>query len=71
VQLYIAPFAMSMLKMLRYKAAGHGVFGPPVDSDNPKLSTLGSLGSSVEDNNTARQNSWPQALALFDQVLKP
>lgn len=58
------------VQLLKYKDAGHAVFGLPVDRNDPEFSTLGSIGGSVAGNEAAREASWPHALALFDEALK-
>ncbi len=59
------------VELLSYADAGHAVFGPPVDPDNPNFSALGSLGGSAAGNQKARQDDWPSAMAFMDEALKP
>lgn len=60
----------SRVELLEYDDAGHVVFGPPLEREDPKYSLLGSIGGSAEGNNSARNDSWSHLLALFDEVLK-
>jgi dienelactone hydrolase len=56
-------------RLLRYKDAGHAVFGTPVDAATvPRLAALGGSG---EGNQAARADSWPKALAFLKRHLQP
>ena len=57
--------------LLEYDDAGHALFGPPVDDDDPRLPALGSLGGSAAGNNAARKDDWPRVLAFLKTALKP
>jgi dienelactone hydrolase len=54
--------------ILRYKDAGHQVFGPAV-AGSPDW--LASLGGSAAGNNAARADSWPKVLAFLKITLGP
>jgi dienelactone hydrolase len=54
--------------VLRYKDAGHTVFGPPVDGPHDWLA---SLGGTADGNNAARAESWPKVVAFLRATLKP
>jgi hypothetical protein len=56
--------------VLRYKDAGHQVFGPPVDKSKPH-EWLASLSGSADGNAAARDDSWPKVVAFLRAVLKP
>jgi len=60
----------SRVQLLAYKDAGHGVFGVPVASDDPKLAKLGDLGGTPAGNNAARHDSWPKLLAFLAGALQ-
>lgn len=57
--------------VLRYKDAGHGVFGVPVDKSGPGYATLGGLGGTAEGNAAARADGWPKALSFLKAHLEP
>ncbi len=54
--------------ILRYPAAGHGVFGPPPPAPNPALAQLG---GTPEGNLAARADGWPKVLAFLAARLRP
>jgi len=54
--------------ILRYKDAGHAVFGPPVSGPHDWLA---SLGGSADGNNAARADSWPKVVAFLRARLRP
>jgi dienelactone hydrolase len=56
--------------VLRYKDAGHQVFGPPVDTAGPH-DWLASLGGTAAGNAAARVDGWPKVVAFLRAVLKP
>ena len=56
---------------LKYPAAGHAAFGPPIPAGNPALAMLQALGGDPAGNVAARAESWPRALAFLDQALRP
>jgi hypothetical protein len=57
-------------KVLRYKDAGHQVFGPPVDQTKPH-EWLASLGGSVDGNAAAREDAWPKVITFLRAALRP
>ena len=56
--------------LLEYADAGHAVFGPPLQRDDPKYPTLNSVGGSLEGNNDARRDSWSHVLEFLRAALK-
>lgn len=56
--------------LLAYERAGHGGFGLPVDIDHPRFEVIGSIGGTPEDNNAAREDSWPKVLKHFRDVFE-
>jgi dienelactone hydrolase len=56
--------------VLPYDNAGHGVLGLPTDPSNPNYKNLGSLGGTLEGNNTARADGWPKILDHLATALK-
>ena len=56
--------------VLRYKDAGHQVFGPPVDMTKPH-EWLASLGGSADGNAAARDDGWPKVIAFLRAALRP
>ncbi len=56
--------------VLRYKDAGHQMFGPPVDKTEPH-EWLASLGGSADGNEAARDDGWPKVVAFLKAVLRP
>jgi uncharacterized protein len=54
--------------VLRYKDAGHQVFGVPVENPHD---WLGSLGGSADGNAAARADGWPKVLAFLKAALRP
>jgi uncharacterized protein len=59
------------VQLLEYDAAGHAVFGPPLDPASPRLAALAGDGGTVEGNQAARKDSWARSMAFLDGVLKP
>lgn len=59
--------------VLRYKDAGHQVFGTPVDPAAAAASNawLASLGGTPEGNMAARADGWPKVEAFLRAALKP
>jgi dienelactone hydrolase len=56
------------VKVLVYRDAGHGVFGAPVPTGDPKRGSLGSLGSmggSPAGNAAAREDAWPKVITFL------
>ena len=51
--------------VLAYDAAGHAVFGPPVQIGTAGYRSLGSLGGTSEGNDRARIDAWPKVLAFL------
>lgn len=58
------------VQLLEYPDAGHAVFGKPWDPKSPDFASLAEEGGSPEGNNAARKDSWKQAVAFLDGVLK-
>lgn len=56
--------------ILRYKDAGHQLFGPPVDMTKPH-EWLASLGGSADGNAAARDDGWPKVIAFLRAALRP
>jgi dienelactone hydrolase len=57
--------------LLRYKDAGHAVFGVPVERSSPNFANLGALGGTAEGNAAARADAWPKAVAFLKAALQP
>ena len=55
--------------VMRYKDAGHKVFGFPLDRASPDYDDLASDGGTIEGNAAARVDSWPKAIAFLQASL--
>ncbi len=54
--------------ILAYEDAGHAVYGPPVEGENPQ--GLDFLGGSNEGNAKARADGWPKVVAFLKDALR-
>ena len=55
-----------LIEVLAYKHAGHHVFGPPSEPDDPALRRFG---GTPEGNNAARRDAWPKVVAFLQHAL--
>lgn len=53
------------VQVLAYADAGHLVFGPPIERDEPFYLNLNMLGGTVEGNAAARADSWPRVVEFL------
>lgn len=66
-----AAFRAPRPQLLTYPEAGHGVMGPPLSEQDPRLRRWTRLGGTTHANAAARADGWPKIVAFFDQVLAP
>ncbi|HEY4941459.1 MAG TPA: acyl-CoA thioester hydrolase/BAAT C-terminal domain-containing protein [Rhizomicrobium sp.] len=57
--------------LLRYRDAGHGVFGTPVAKLDPNYAGLAHFGGSADGNAAARAEVWPKTIAFLKAALHP
>jgi hypothetical protein len=55
--------------LLAYRDAGHGVLGPPLPPNHPRVAALAAQGGSPEGNNAARADGWPKILDFLKATL--
>ena len=58
------------VRILAYRGAGHGVFGPPVARDDERYARLGRWGGTPEGTNRVRAEAWPKVIAFLRTTLR-
>jgi len=57
--------------VLRYKDAGHAVFGAPTDKTSPNYAALANFGGTAEGNAAARADGWPKVISFLNAAVRP
>jgi hypothetical protein len=56
--------------VLRYKDAGHAVFGTPREKTSPNYAALAKYGGSADGNAAARADSWPKTISFLNAAVR-